>query len=69
MVSTALAEGCAVSLGDPATVAAVPLRSAGDAPGVIVIGRAAGLCELQLGLGATFAAHVAGALPRASLAA
>ncbi len=45
------------SQGEPATVAAVPVRSAGVAVGVILVGRAAGLCLPQLRTAALVAEH------------
>ena len=61
LIDAALANGCVYSHGEPPTVAAVPVHLGGAAIGVILIGRAAGLCLPQLRTAALVAGH-AGAL-------
>ncbi len=71
LIDAALANGCVCSQGEPPTVAAVPVRSAGAAVGVILVGRAAGLCLPQLrtaALVAERAGAVAHAVPLARTA-
>jgi hypothetical protein len=63
LIDAALANGCVYSHGEPPTVAAAPVRSAGVAVGVILVGRAAGLCLPQLRTAALVAEH-AGAVAR-----
>lgn len=68
LADAALAAGCVFSLGEPPTVAAVPVLAGGSGVGVILIGRAAGLCRPQLRLAAMVAEHSGGILPRAASA-
>jgi hypothetical protein len=49
-------------------VAAVPVRSAGTSIGVILIGRAAGLCVPQLRTAALIAEHAGALAPSVPLA-
>jgi hypothetical protein len=67
----ALADRCVYSQGDPPTVAAVPVWASGAPAGVILMGRAGGLCLPQLRLAALVAQHagaVAVSLPLARTA-
>jgi hypothetical protein len=62
LAAAALAAGGVFSMGEPPTVAAVPVQSGSAYVGVLLIGREAGLCRPQLQIAAVFAEH-AGALP------
>jgi hypothetical protein len=64
LIDAALANCCVLSQGEPPTVAAIPVRSAGTAVGVILVGRAAGLCLPQLRT-AALVAERAGAVAHA----
>jgi hypothetical protein len=68
LIDAALATGCVYSHGEPPTVAAVPVRSAGTPVGVILIGRAAGLCVPQLRTAALIAEHAGALAPSVPLA-
>jgi hypothetical protein len=68
LIAAALANGCVCSHGEPPTVAAVPVRSAGVAVGVILVGRAAGLCIPQLRTAALVAGHAGALAPSVRLA-
>jgi hypothetical protein len=71
VAAAALANRCVYSQGEPPTVAAVPVWAAGAPAGVILMGRAAGLCLPQLRMAALVAEHagaVVGALPLARTA-
>jgi hypothetical protein len=57
VAAAALADRCVYSQGQPPTVAAVPVWVAGAPAGVILIGRARGLCMPQLRLAALVAEH------------
>ncbi len=57
VAAAALADRCVYSQGQPPTVAAVPVWVAGAPAGVILIGRARGLCTPQLRLAALVAEH------------
>lgn len=68
LADAALAAGYVYSMGEPPTVAAVPVHAGGSAVGVILIGREAGLCRSQLRLAAMVAEHAGGILPRVAAA-
>jgi hypothetical protein len=68
LIDAALANSCVYSHGQPPTVAAVPVRSAGTPIGVILIGRAAGLCLPQLRTAALVAEHAGALAPSVQLA-
>ena len=68
LIDAALANSCVCSHGEPPTVAAVPVRSAGTSIGVILIGRAAGLCVPQLRTAALIAEHAGALAPSVPLA-
>lgn len=68
LIAAAVAHGCACSHGEPPTVAAVPVRSAEATVGVILIGRAAGLCLPQLRTVVLLAGHAGALAPRIPLA-
>jgi hypothetical protein len=71
VAAAALADRCVYSQGEPPTVAAVPVWAAGAPVGVILMGRAAGLCTPQLRMAALVAQHagaVAASLPLARTA-
>jgi hypothetical protein len=68
LIAAALANGCVYSYGEPPTVAAVPVHSAGAPAGVILLGRAAGLCVPQLRTAALFAQHAGALTPSVPLA-
>jgi hypothetical protein len=53
----ALADRCVYSQGEPPTVAAVPVWADGAPAGVILFGRAQGLCTPQLRMAALVAQH------------
>jgi hypothetical protein len=55
-------------MGDPPTVAAVPVWSGTTYTGVLLIGRQAGLCRPQLRAAAVFAEHAGALLPSVSIA-
>jgi hypothetical protein len=57
VAAAALADRCVYSQGQPPTVAAVPVWVDGLPAGVILIGRARGLCTPQLRLAALVAEH------------
>jgi hypothetical protein len=69
LAAAAAAAGCVYSIGDPPTVAAVPLRGVHGPIGVILVGRDAGLCGPQLRMVGLFAEHANTLLPAARLAA
>jgi hypothetical protein len=69
LAAAAVAAGCVYSIGEPPTVAAVPLRGASGPIGVILVGRDAGLCRPQLRIVALLAEHMGAVLPAARLAA
>jgi hypothetical protein len=68
LIDAALANGCVYSQGEPPTVAAIPVRSAGAAVGVILVGRAAGLCLPQLRTAALVADRAAAVAHTVALA-
>jgi hypothetical protein len=71
VAAAALADRCVYSQGDPPTVAAVPVWASGAPAGVILMGRAGGLCLPQLRMAALVAQHasaVAASLPLARIA-
>jgi hypothetical protein len=68
LIDAALAHSCVYSHGEPPTVAAVPVCSAGTPIGVILIGRAAGLCVPQLRTAALVAGHAGALAPSLPLA-
>jgi hypothetical protein len=57
VAAAALADRCVYSQGEPPTVAAVPVWAAGAPVGVILMGRARGLCTPQLRMAALVAEH------------
>jgi hypothetical protein len=57
VAAAALADRCVYSQGQPPTVAAVPVWSDGAPAGVILMGRAQGLCSSQLRMAALVAEH------------
>ena len=57
VASAALADRCVYSQGQPPTVAAIPVRVGGAPAGVILLGRAQGLCTPQLRMAALVAEH------------
>jgi len=57
VASAALADRCVYSQGQPPTVAAVPVWADGAPAGVILLGRAQGLCTPQLRMAALVAEH------------
>jgi hypothetical protein len=57
VAAAALADRCVYSQGEPPTVAAVPVWAAGAPAGVILLGRAQGLCTPQLRMAALVAEH------------
>jgi hypothetical protein len=57
VAAAALADRCVYSQGEPPTVAAVPVWAAGAPVGVILMGRAGGLCMPQLRMAALVAEH------------
>jgi hypothetical protein len=68
LAAAALAAGGVFSMGEPPTVAAVPVRSGSTYAGVLLIGRQAGLCLPQLQVAAVFAEHAGALLPVISVA-
>jgi hypothetical protein len=68
LAAAALAAGGVFSIGEPPTVAAVPVRSGSAYAGVLLIGRQAGLCRPQLQIAAVFAEHAGALLPMISIA-
>lgn len=68
LAAAALAAGGVFSMGEPPTVAAVPVRSGSAYVGVLLIGREAGLCRPQLQIAAVFAEHAGAVLPMISIA-
>jgi hypothetical protein len=68
LIDAALANCCVFSQGEPPTVAAVPVRSAGAPVGVILVGRTAGLCLPQLRTAALVAERAGAVAHTASLA-
>jgi hypothetical protein len=68
LAAAALAAGGVFSMGEPPTVAAVPVRSGSTYVGVLLIGREAGLCRPQLQIAAVFAEHAGALLPMISIA-
>jgi hypothetical protein len=71
VAAAALADRCVYSQGEPPTVAAVPVWAAGAPAGVILLGRARGLCTPQLRMAALVAEHagsVAASMPLARTA-
>jgi hypothetical protein len=71
VAAAALADRCVYSQGEPPTVAAVPVWAAGAPAGVILVGRAQGLCRPQLRMAALVAEHagsVAASMPLARTA-
>jgi hypothetical protein len=68
LAAAALAAGGVFSIGEPPTVAAVPVRSGSTYAGVLLIGRQAGLCRPQLQVAAVFAEHAGALLPPVSVA-
>jgi len=71
VAAAALADRCVYSQGEPPTVAAVPVWAAGAPAGVILLGRAQGLCTPQLRMAALVAEHaesVAASIPLARTA-
>lgn len=68
LAAAALAAGGVFSIGEPPTVAAVPVRSGSAYVGVLLIGREAGLCRPQLQIAAVFAEHAGALLPMISIA-
>jgi hypothetical protein len=68
LAAAALAAGGVFSIGEPPTVAAVPVRSGSTYAGVLLIGRQAGLCRPQLQVAAVFAEHAGALLPAVSVA-
>ena len=68
LAAAALAAGGVFSIGEPPTVAAVPVRAGATYTGVLLIGRQAGLCRAQLQVAAVFAEHAGALLPAASVA-
>jgi hypothetical protein len=68
LAAAALASGGVFSLGEPPTVAAIPVRSGCMSVGVLLIGRQAGLCRPQLQIAAVFAEHAGAVLPMLSVA-
>jgi hypothetical protein len=64
LADAALASACVLSIGDPPTVAAVPVLTGGTGVGVILIGREVGLCGPQLRLAAMVAEHAGAVIPR-----
>ena len=57
VAAAALADRCVYSQGEPPTVAAVPVWADGAPAGVILLGRAQGLCTPQLRMAALVAEH------------
>lgn len=57
VAAAALADRCVYSQGEPPTVAAVPVWADGVPAGVILLGRAQGLCTPQLRMAALVAEH------------
>ncbi|MEP6642430.1 MAG: hypothetical protein ABJB93_11050 [Gaiellales bacterium] len=68
LAAAALATGGVFSMGEPPTVAAVPVRAGATYTGVLLIGRQAGLCRPQLQIAAVFAEHAGALLPTISIA-
>ena len=68
LAAAALAAGGVFSMGEPPTVAAVPVRAGATYTGVLLIGRQAGLCHPQLQVAAVFAEHAGALLPTISIA-
>jgi hypothetical protein len=68
LAAAALAAGGVFSMGEPPTVAAVPVRSGMTYAGVLLLGRQAGLCRSQLRIAAVFAEHAGAVLPMISIA-
>jgi hypothetical protein len=68
LAAAALAAGGVFSMGEPPTVAAVPVRSGTTYAGVLLLGRQAGLCRSQLRIAAVFAEHAGAVLPMISIA-
>lgn len=68
LAAAALAAGGVFSMGEPPTVAAVPVRAGVTYTGVLLIGRQAGLCRSQLQVAAVFADHAGALLPTISVA-
>jgi hypothetical protein len=66
--AAALADRCVYSQGEPPTVAAVPVWAAGAPAGVILMGRAGGLCMPQLRMAALVAQHAGAVAERLPLA-
>jgi hypothetical protein len=63
LAAAALAAGGVFSMGQPPTVAAVPVGSGSTFTGVLLIGRQAGLCRPQLRVAAVFAEHAGAVMP------
>jgi len=71
VAAAALADRCVYSQGRPPTVAAIPVWADGAPAGVILLGRAQGLCTPQLRMAALVAQHagsVAASMPLARTA-
>ena len=68
LAAAALTAGGVFSIGEPPTVAAVPVRSGSTYTGVLLLGRQAGLCRPQLQVAAVFAEHAGALLPTVSIA-
>jgi hypothetical protein len=68
VAAAALADRCVYSQGEPPTVAAVPVWADGAPAGVILLGRAQGLCTPQLRMAALVAQHAGAVVASVPLA-
>ncbi|HEY2869554.1 MAG TPA: hypothetical protein VGJ11_08585 [Gaiellales bacterium] len=68
VAAAALADRCVYSQGQPPTVAAVPIWADGTPAGVILLGRAQGLCAPQLRMAALVAQHAGAVVASMQLA-
>ena len=68
VAAAALAYACVYSQGQPPTVAAIPVRVGGAPAGVILLGRAQGLCTPQLRMAALVAEHAGAVVASMQLA-
>ena len=68
VAAAALADRCVYSQGQPPTVAALPVWADGAPAGVILMGRAQGLCSPQLRMAALVAEHAASVVASMPLA-
>jgi len=68
VAAAALAHASVYSQGQPPTVAAIPVRVGGAPAGVILLGRAQGLCTPQLRMAALVAEHAGAVVASTQLA-